>query len=295
MLLDLRLGVANTPLMKAWKFPGGEIHVKFSEEAINQLDEVENVYIISRIRNTEDLMFLLIVADTIRKDSNAAIRVYIPYFPYQQADRDFAIGECFSLQTVVKMIGAFDFEEIAVFDPHSDVTPALLKTITSSVTISNNDYIDFVLGSLLQLKNQGEEAIWKPEDHVTIVSPDAGAYKKIFKLGETIMWEGPIECANKFRPHDGGVPQVRLSTNDFGGRDILVIDDICIGGRTFVELAKQLVTKNVGNLYLAVSHGIFSNGYDELTKYYQYIFTTDSFKDEHDYNNEHVIVYNLFP
>jgi ribose-phosphate pyrophosphokinase len=58
------------------------------------------------------------------------------------------------------------------------------------------------------------------------------------------------------------------------GRNCIVVDDICDGGRTFVEIAKQLppVTK----LVLAVTHGIFSKGLRELLQYYNEIVTTNS-------------------
>lgn len=44
-----------------------------------------------------------------------------------------------------------------------------------------------------------------------------------------------------------------------------MVDDICDGGRTFIELGAALKEKNAGNLYLIVSHGIFShNALDRL-------------------------------
>jgi ribose-phosphate pyrophosphokinase len=57
------------------------------------------------------------------------------------------------------------------------------------------------------------------------------------------------------------------------------VDDICDGGGTFIGLVDALKKKNAGDLYLAVSHGIFSKGFDELTGSFKTIFTTDSFRD----------------
>jgi ribose-phosphate pyrophosphokinase len=50
------------------------------------------------------------------------------------------------------------------------------------------------------------------------------------------------------------------------------------GGGTFIGLAKELKNKNAGKLYLAVSHGIFSKGFEEL-KCFERIFTTDSVRE----------------
>jgi ribose-phosphate pyrophosphokinase len=43
-----------------------------------------------------------------------------------------------------------------------------------------------------------------------------------------------------------------------------------------------LKKKNAGDLYLAVSHGIFSKGFDDLCKHFKGIYTTNSFKDIED-------------
>ncbi|MAX71916.1 MAG: hypothetical protein CMC76_12600 [Flavobacteriaceae bacterium] len=70
----------------------------------------------------------------------------------------------------------------------------------------------------------------------------------------------------------------RVYEDDLQGKDCLIVDDICDGGGTFIGLAKELKKHNAGNLYLAVSHGIFSKGLEELNQYFTKIFTTDSFK-----------------
>lgn len=285
MLLDLTKGITETPQYKAWKFPGGEIHAKLSMDFMQELGatrpkEVLDVNV--RLNSSDDVIFLALILDVIAKDFDNEVHLYVPYMAYQQADRDFSQGETFSLQTITKMLAAMPFKAIAIFDPHSDVAPALLSRDKLIHVIDNSEYIQAVFLRLIDLKNpDAENLVWFPHEDVVILAPDAGAYKKIFKLCEKIDWTYGIECANKYRNTEDGSLQVRLSVDDFKGKDVLIIDDICVGGRTFIELAKQLITKNVGNLYLAVSHGIFSNGYDELEKYYQHIFTTNSIKDEY--------------
>jgi ribose-phosphate pyrophosphokinase len=60
----------------------------------------------------------------------------------------------------------------------------------------------------------------------------------------------------------------------------VIIDDICDGGRTFVELAKAIKDgRPTAKIYLVVTHGIFSAGYDQLGEYFEKIYTTNSYKD----------------
>ena len=59
----------------------------------------------------------------------------------------------------------------------------------------------------------------------------------------------------------------------------VIIDDICDGGRTFVELAKAIKEgRPTAKIYLVVTHGIFSAGYSQLGEYFERIYTTNSYK-----------------
>jgi ribose-phosphate pyrophosphokinase len=283
---NLREGITDASNYNAWMFPGGEIHFKIKEHTTRymNLQKLPVVHIIANLVNPNNIIFLAIVCDTIYKDwPYTKIHVTIPYMAYQQADRDFSIGECFSLSTITKILSILPVTKYSIFDPHSDVTPALISFHKQCEVIPNYKFICNIFNSLISSStyrstNYGLYPVGI-DDKLTILSPDAGAYKKIFKLAQSIGFNGGIETANKFRNTNDGTLQVRLSCNDFGGKDVLIIDDICIGGGTFIALAKELKDKNIGKLYLAISHGIFSNRFTELSKYFNGIFTTNSWKD----------------
>jgi ribose-phosphate pyrophosphokinase len=57
---------------------------------------------------------------------------------------------------------------------------------------------------------------------------------------------------------------------------VLIVDDICDGGGTFVGIARALPENHTHMLGLYVTHGLFSRGIGELVKYFTRIFTTDS-------------------
>jgi ribose-phosphate pyrophosphokinase len=299
MFLDLTQGITETEYYKAFKFPGGEIHFILKDEFIKMLYDIEEenepIDVSIRLKCSDDIIFLGIVLDTLAKTTPKDVYVFIPYFPYQQADRDFAMGESFSLITMTKILSTFACKGFRIYDPHSDVTPALLAASKSVQVTDNADFIYHALQKIGEMN--GSKRPYTNTENLVILSPDAGAYKKIFKLADKIRFKGQIECANKFRPSNGGEPQIRLSTNDFGGKDILVIDDICIGGRTFAVLANELKDKNVGNLYLAISHGIFSNGYIHLESRYKHLFTTNSIQHAIDYKYlcKNIDVYDIMP
>lgn len=80
----------------------------------------------------------------------------------------------------------------------------------------------------------------------------------------------------KKRNREGKIIETIVPVKNFNGSDVLIIDDICDGGRTFIEIAKICKNRNSGNVYLVVSHAIFSNGLGELSKWFTKIYSTNS-------------------
>jgi len=113
-----------------------------------------------------------------------------------------------------------------------------------------------------------------------LVSPDAGSNKKIFDLAKSIGYDGEIIRCDKLRDiSTGKIIETVVYKDDLLGKDAIIIDDIIDGGKTFIEIAKCLKQKNVGKIYLVVTHGIFSAGHSELGDYFDGIYTTNSIKD----------------
>ena len=154
-----------------------------------------------------------------------------------------------------------NFTKISVYDVHSEVSLAL---INNSEVISNHNFVTEVL---------------KDDIEYYIVSPDAGAYKKIFKLCQHLEYQNEIIMCNKLRDVSNGVIRsLTVSHKDLQMKNCYIIDDICDGGNTFIQLAYELQRRNAGKIYLIVSHGIFSKGIDSLENI-NHIYTTNAFND----------------
>ncbi|MNP55768.1 phosphoribosylpyrophosphate synthetase [compost metagenome] len=72
----------------------------------------------------------------------------------------------------------------------------------------------------------------------------------------------------------GRITKLDMSA-DVTGLNLFVLDDICDGGRTFIELAK-LVTK-ANKVELAVTHGLFTKGIDVVANEFDRVYTTTSY------------------
>jgi ribose-phosphate pyrophosphokinase len=170
-------------------------------------------------------------------------------------------GESLSVKVYADVINNLKLSGVTIYDPHSDVTPAL---INNCLVIKNHSFIKGIMDYL-------------PKDLV-LISPDAGAAKKVFDLASALRIETVIECGKKRDVLTGNLSGFTVPLDDFDGRPCLIVDDICDGGGTFLGLGSELKKHNSGDLFLAISHGIFSKGFDELSSIFKQVFTTDSFR-----------------
>lgn len=239
-------------------FSGGEPHIKILDE-LNLDDEV---CITQRINSFNDLGFVCMAVDALRRMGIGHVEALIPYFPAARQDRLMTHGEPLSVKVYAEIINQLKLKRVTIFDPHSDVTPALLENCK---VITNHSFI--------------KKALQQIQEPIVLIAPDGGALKKIYKLTEALGGAEVIQCSKQRDVNNGKITGYKVYADDLSGKTCLVVDDICDGGATFIRLAQELQNKNAKQLYLAVSHGIFSKGYVELLQYYNTIFTTNSIKD----------------
>ncbi|VXB80721.1 Phosphoribosylpyrophosphate synthetase [Flavobacterium sp. 9AF] len=251
------LGTQNTISFQSFVFSGGEPHIKITGD----FDTTQPVYITHRLNSFNDLGLFCLAIDALRRMEVKTINAFIPYFPAARQDRVMIPGEPLSVKVYADIINALQLNSIQVFDPHSEVTSALLKHCK---VIPNYYFI--------------EEVIKRIGNEVLLISPDGGALKKIYKVSEYLGGVEVVECSKSRDVKTGKLSGFKVYSDDLEGKDCLIVDDICDGGGTFIGLAQELKNKNAGRLYLAVSHGIFNKGFESL-QVFERIFTTNSFKD----------------
>jgi len=240
---------------KVIKYPDGQINIQVDDF----LPKVE-----IRINSYEDLFILKSIADVYKLHNKELSELIVPCLFGQRSDRRFQENESFGLKLICDFINSFGFKKVSLFDTHSDVSLAL---IDNSRKISSFQYVD---ESLSEISKFG---ITVNKDLV-LVSPDAGAYKKVFKYAEDLNL--PLVAANKFRDLKGNVTLNILG--DVIGKNCLIVDDILDGGFTFHLLAKQLKEQGASKVYLYVSHAYFNKGVD-FSEYIDHFYCTNSIKD----------------
>jgi ribose-phosphate pyrophosphokinase len=233
----------------------------------------KKITIKARLNNFKDLEVIVCATKSLRKLGVKEIHLYTPYFLGSRSDRQFEEGSNNYLKDVIcPIINGLNFDSITVLDPHSDVLEACLNNFKK---IDNKKLIAMSFCSIYKSETVNM-------DKCVLVSPDAGASKKIYKLAEHYGYKGDIITCSKDRDVDGKLTAtvVPMGKHWTSKKDAIIIDDICDGGATFINIAKQLQANGWKNkIYLVVTHGIFSKRFDELYKYFDGIYCTNSYKD----------------
>ncbi len=257
--------------MKKTKYPDGQITVFLDKE-----DTL--IKLTHRINSYEDLFTLKALSEVLKHNNETLPELTIPCLFGQRSDRRFQEHQSFDLKIICDFINDCNFPIVNLFDPHSDVSLAL---INNSRKISSFEYVKEVIKNI-------------NSTNLGLVSPDAGAYKKVYKYAEDLKL--PLVAANKFRDLDGNITLSILG--DIKGKDCFIVDDLCSRGGTFIKLTEELKKQGASKVYLYVSH--FEGGCNEYKQTIQNlkqtidgIYTTDSFRnfDEDDVKN--ITVFNM--
>jgi ribose-phosphate pyrophosphokinase len=280
------------------RFPDGQQSVTLIVDPAHLTPVREDGVIIkSRLNTFRDLELIVCATAALRNTGIQNIQLYTPYFMGARSDRRFMEGDANYLKQVIcPIINSQKFESVTVLDPHSDVLEACLDNF---VKINNHDIVKKALTDIDNKNNA--------QDRIVLVSPDAGAQKKIFNVAQKFGIQKVI-TANKVRNVRTGeivntdVPSLTGNFCMDPGQKFVIVDDICDGGRTFIELAKAIrLQRPDAEIYLIVTHGIFSNSFYELSKHIKKVYSSNSYSDidseqhsDHTVGKDYLMQFNSF-
>ena len=256
---------------KISRFPDGQQSITLDMVDADLPNKI-TVSITSRLNSFRDLEVIISANQALREFSYVEnVKLNVPYFLGARSDRKFEAGTSNYLKTVIcPIINAQNFSRVTVLDPHSDVLEACLNNYHKH----NNHRL--VKDALAKIDNKDGA-----RSRICLVSPDAGAYKKIFDVAKEFNIDN-IVTASKVRDiKTGKILRTEIPTLDqHADLKYVIIDDICDGGRTFIELAKAIKgSRPSAKVYLVITHGIFSAGFGELAQHFEGIYTTNSYRD----------------
>lgn len=229
----------NEKIVDFAQFPNGETKMNESQIRHYLLNHTSHIHNVT-FKYVDDsdlikLMFLKNYLDSLQVD----LDLIIYYMPYSRMDRS-ENGSAFILKYVSNFINSLYFNTVAVIEPHSDVTSALL----------NNCKVDF---PSVKIFHEVEDRIRFDKDLDYVYYPDVTANKKYSgKIGK-----GYKELIGlKKRDFETGnilgldiIGEVNKS-----GFKVIMIDDLSSKGTTFFKGAEKLRELGASEIYLIVGH-----------------------------------------
>jgi ribose-phosphate pyrophosphokinase len=171
----------------------------------------------------------------------------VDFLPYGRQDKDVSNEACFGLECFIRILSVSNISRLLTVDAHSDK----FKEICAKY--------DFPCVNIIPVR----EMTFAQEDSKSevVCFPDKGAftrYERYFKC--------PMVYCEKIRDQaTSEILSLELrSSIDLTDKNVLIVDDIIDGGRTFVETAKLLKSAGAAKVFLYGSHALCSKGVDIL-------------------------------
>lgn len=232
-----------------FRFPGGELQVKIDPDFV-----ADDALVIQWLYQSDvELMEVALLKDAFSNLGQKVVFLDIPYLPYARQDRVCSPGEAFALKVFADMVNTLDFKGVICSDPHNE--DMFHRLFDSAVVEEQSTSCVHKLFASFE-RNQYDY----------ILFPDAGALKKREQYQARIEdYDLLVAIGSKVRdPATGALTGFDVDVQDFKGGNVLVVDDICDGGGTFLGLGAVIKQRNCGTLSLFTTHGIYSKGMEAL-------------------------------
>lgn len=217
------------------KFPNGETHID-SKELEKLLDSYNTIGL--KYEDDSDLIKLMFIKRHLDLCNlpNPSLKIY--YMPYSRMDRT-ENKKVFTLKYISEFINSLNFKKVTIYQPHSDVSTALIDrshSIDMSVELLNEvlDKVKF---------NKEKDYIYYPDASAEKHFGKSNTYKSLVGLKQRDFESGKIKRLDVV----GELPK----QNRF---KVVMIDDLCSRGGTFLLGAEKLRELGASEIYLVVTH-----------------------------------------
>lgn len=259
----------NDNEVKFITFPNQEKRLDLPLEFVNNLHE--NIVLWNY--ETDASIFELLLFDEVMAKLKHRYKLVIEYMPYSRMDRTNKKNTAFSLKVLTQLLSeqTSALKEVFVLDPHSPETLSKFKEFGMKV-----QEIDYSLADeVMEFANVNLDETW-------IVFPDNRAANRYdyYKYPNVIICEktrnfttGAIESVKAKITRTKGSITKEMNPN------LIVIDDLCSYGGTFVkalEAIKTLPTINFNKAWLVVTHAEKALEEGKVLEKYDKVFCTDS-------------------
>lgn len=233
------LGVSVVPC-KAHTFSEGNVFVKVSENVRGR-----DVFVIQGVHKpvNDNFMELLFWVDALRRASAETITAVIPFFSYAQGDKKDEPRVSIRARVCADALESVGCDRVLTMDLHS-------PQIQGFFSIP----VDHLYGRAVICQHIRKLNI--PD--LVVCSPDVGFAKDAVEFGHEL--DAPVVIGSKVRTDHTETVEVHEVIGDVDGKNVFLVDDFTITGRTLICMADALIERGAKDIYAAVTHGVLSQG-----------------------------------
>lgn len=190
----------------------------------------------------DNIMELLIMIDTLKRDSAGRITAVVPYYGYGRTDKKDQPRVPITARLVADMITVAGADRVIFNDLHAG-------QIQGFFTIPVDDITAFhILRDYFLQKNLGQ---------IAVVAADVGATKRARNMAQAL--DSPLAIIEKRRQLDGSRATALNLIGDVQGCNCIIIDDEIDTAGTIVQAANFLKQKGAQDVYASVTHPVLSD------------------------------------
>ncbi len=233
------LGVTLTPC-RAHVFSEGNVFVRVKENVRGR-----DVYVIQGCHYpvNDNFMELLFWIDALKRASAQYVTAVIPFFSYAQGDKKDEPRVSIRARVCADAVEVAGADRVLTMDLHSPQIQGFFRIP-----------VDHLYGRNVLVEHFKKLQV--PD--LVVCSPDVGFAKGAAAYASLLQC--PVVIGNKQRTDHTETVQVLEVIGDVKDKNVLLVDDLTITGRSLVEMAKVLKHRGARDVYAAVTHGVLSKG-----------------------------------
>lgn len=239
-------------ILKISNFKDGEIGIQLLEPV-----KKKQVFLFQSLAPpvNDNLVELLLVLSTLRREGASHIEVFLPYLAYARGDKVVNNYRTLAGSDVLNLIRASGADFLHLWDIHSE---QLLCSIFDKMGVRHHEGAAFA-GQVVALE--------KMESPV-VVSPDMGGVKRAKHVADFLKEKSgqnvDFAVFDKTRVKANEVDSVTLLKGTVEKRNCIIIDDMIDTGGTILEVANKLKTLGATKVVAYATHGLLSGKFFEM-------------------------------
>lgn len=221
------------------KYPDGTPAITANlDNLIGRYDDVYFFEISWFYESMEELFYLQLIVKYLREKGIKKLTLYMPYCPNARMDRAETENDILVMKYFGQIINSLNFKAVTILDPHS----ATVENVIDNIYIQGPFW--FIQKALEDIGNID-----------LLFYPDHGSESRYSPIQEDL----DLPYLSGYKQRDwktGKIEKLQIlgDTSSIKGKNILIVDDICSKGGTFLYAAKALKEYGAADIYLYITH-----------------------------------------